>query len=198
MALLKSAKEHWFSVTLYALFSAFFLVAGVLSASTYVSVVSTQNKVLLENASFSADELENGSVEITFSIDLVNPSRYDLKMQSIVWEAFVTNGTSGTGWYIPVGSAYTGPTSYVEVPSGDTMTFSYSSLVSDPETLAKLNGLVNYSALEGEHLTLETLPYIHEFYTVAWMGDFKHDYLREMYLNEIVKVQLEYSSEAVT
>lgn len=198
MALIESAKKRWFSVTLYAAFSAFFLVAGMLSTATYVRVVSTQENVSLEDATRTATELANGSLELTFSIDLVNPSGYDLMMQSVVWQAFITNGTAAPGWYTPLGSAYTGPTSYVEVPAGGTRTFEYDTIISDAETLAVLRGLVNHTVLSGEDVTLETLPYTHEFYLVAWIGDFKHDYLREMYLNDLVKIQLEYSSEVAS
>lgn len=195
MTLIRPVRERWFSVALYAMFSAFFLVAGIFSASTYVNVVGAQDRVLLEHASFGAEELADGSLEIRFSIDLVNPSRYDLAMQSVAWEAFVVNGTSGPGWYIPVASDYIGPTAFVEVPSKDRKTFEYVAVVSDAGTLAKLRGFIDYSSGQGEDYTLGTLPYTHEFYVVAWIGDFKHDYLREMYLNDLVKIQLEYSSE---
>lgn len=195
MALFKSARERWFSVTLYALFSAFFLVAGVVSTSTYVNVVGAQYEVALEDASFSAEDLGDGALEVRFSIDLVNPSRYALAIQSLVWEAIVINGTSGPGWYIPVADDYIGPTAYVEVAPMDTMTFEFAVVVDDPLTLSRLQGFIDYSAGQGQEYTLETLPITHEFYVVAWVGDFKHDYLREMYLNEMVRIELEYSSE---
>lgn len=193
MTLLESARKRWFSVTLYSLFSVFFLAAGVMSASTYVRVVGAQDQVVLENASFGVEELGDGTLEVRFSIDLVNPSGYDLWMQAVVWEAFIINGTSGPGWYIPVASDYIGPTAYVEVPARESMTFEFSEMVSDPDTLARLTWLADNAP--GTDHTLETLPYTHEFYVVAWVGDFKHDYLREMYLNDIVRIEREYSSE---
>lgn len=194
MALLKSIRQHWFSVTLYVLLSVFFLVASVLSASTYVSVVSALDKIDLGEASYSASELDNGTLVISFSIDLENPSRYDIDMYTINWEVTLPNGTSGPGWLISVTSVYMGPGQASVVPSGETVTFDYVSFVSDPGTLSKLDGFVNYSNGLGEDYTLETLPYVHEFDAIGWLGDFSHDYLREFYLNDMVKVSLSYNS----
>jgi len=196
MKLLDSAKRRWFSVMLYSIFSAFFLIAGIVSTSTYVTVVAAQDQVVLDNVSFGTEELGDGTLEVRFSIDLVNPSRYNLWMQAVVWEAFIINGTSGPGWYIPIASDYIGSTEYVEVPAHDRKIFEFFEIVSDEETLAKLNWLVGNATSSGTDCTIETLQYTHEFYAVAWIGDFKHDYLREMYLNDIVRIQLEYSSEA--
>jgi hypothetical protein len=196
MPLMKSMKEHWVTVVLYALFSVFFLVCSVVSAGTYSAVVRTQRDVVLIHPTSSVSILPNGSLELDFSIELSNPSRYVLHTQTMSWYATLENGTTGSG-IITLGTAYTGPTSWQRVLPRSESNFSFSSVVSDPAIIASLNGYINYSAASGRTYTITTLPYNHQFSFIGTIGEFKNDYLREDYLNELVTVEVTYSSGAM-
>lgn len=187
-------RKHWFTVTLCVAFSVFFLVSGIISSMTYSSVVSVQREDKLENPSYSASLLGNGSLRITFTITLANPSRYALHLSMATWSVMVHNSSAGSNRLIPIDTAYAGPTAYITVPAKDERVFSYDIVVFDPETLTKLRGFVNYSAQNGHSYTLETIPYYHQFEVSAWIGEFGHDYLRESYLNDIVTIVLGYNS----
>jgi hypothetical protein len=193
---MKSMKEHWVTVVLYALFSVFFLVCSVVSAGTYSAVVRTQRDVVLIHPTSSVSILPNGSLELDFSIELSNPSRYVLHTQTMSWYATLENGTTGSG-IITLGTAYTGPTSWQRVLPRSESNFSFSSVVSDPAIIASLNGYINYSAASGRTYTITTLPYNHQFSFIGTIGEFKNDYLREDYLNELVTVEVTYSSGAM-
>jgi hypothetical protein len=193
---MKSIKEHWVTVVLYALFSVFFLVCSVVSAGTYSAVVRTQRDVVLIHPTSSVSILPNGSLELDFSIELSNPSRYVLHTQTMSWYATLENGTTGSG-IITLGTAYTGPTSWQRVLPRSESNFSFSSVVSDPAIIASLNGYINYSAASGRTYTITTLPYNHQFSFIGTIGEFKNDYLREDYLNELVTVEVTYSSGAM-
>ena len=197
MALMRTAREHWVTVVLYLLFSVFFLVCSVISAGTYSAVVKTQRDVDLEHPSHSVSILPNGSLELDFSIELSNPSRYELHSQSMSWYATLENGTTGPGRIITLGTAYSGPTSGLRVLPKSEKNFTFSSVVSDPAVIAKLNGYINYSAASGHTYTLTTLPYIYDFSFIGTIGEFKNDYLREDYLNQLVTVEVTYSSEVM-
>jgi len=197
MPLMKSIKEHWVTVVLYALFSVFFLVCSVVSAGTYSAVVRTQRNVELINPTSGVSILPNGSLELDFSIELSNPSRYVLHTQTISWYATLENGTTGPNMIITLGTAYTGPTTGLRVPPKSEKNFSFSSVVSDPAIIARLNGFINYSAASGHTYTLTTLPYNHQFSFIGTIGEFKNDYLREDYLNKLVTVEVTYSSGAM-
>lgn len=196
MPLMKNMKEHWVTVVLYALFSVFFLVCSVVSAGTYSAVVRTQRDVVLIHPTSSVSILPNGSLELDFSIELSNPSRYVLHTQTMSWYATLENGTTGSG-IITLGTAYTGPTSWQRVLPRSESNFSFSSVVSDPAIIASLNGYINYSAASGRTYTITTLPYNHQFSFIGTIGEFKNDYLREDYLNELVTVEVTYSSGAM-
>ncbi|MCX6657730.1 MAG: hypothetical protein NTY62_03455 [Euryarchaeota archaeon] len=193
---MKNMKEHWVTVVLYALFSVFFLVCSVVSAGTYSAVVRTQRDVVLIHPTSSVSILPNGSLELDFSIELSNPSRYVLHTQTMSWYATLENGTTGSG-IITLGTAYTGPTSWQRVLPRSESNFSFSSVVSDPAIIASLNGYINYSAASGRTYTITTLPYNHQFSFIGTIGEFKNDYLREDYLNELVTVEVTYSSGAM-
>jgi len=195
MAKMKGVGEHWVTAILYALFSVFFLVFSVVSASTYSAVVKTQRDVELVGPSHSVSILPNGSLELGFSVQLSNPSRYILHTQTMSWYVTLENGSTGPDSVIPLGSTYSGPTSGLRVLAKSEKNFSFSSLVSDPAVIAKLNGFINYSASSGNMYTLTTLPYIYQFAFIGTIGEFKNDYLREDYLNELVTVEVTYSSE---
>lgn len=194
MRLARSLRRHWFSVILYAAFSMFFLAASLISAATYVRVVDAHERIQLDNVSEAATLLPNGTLLITFSVDIVNPSRYDLSLYTVNWEAVVVNGTGGPGWVIPVGSDYRGSGSSPVVPARSEMAFDYSSYVTAPVTLSRLKGYVNYSNGQGGSMTLDTVPYVHGFTAYGWLGDFTHDYLREFYLNDLARIALDYDS----
>ncbi len=194
MSLLKSIRRHWFAAVLYVLFCVFFVVASVISASTYVSVIDAQERIGLSNISYDASLLPNGTLLISFSADVVNPSRYDIAFSTVNWEVTVVNGTSGPGWLIPVTGEYWSASTSPILPAREEITLVYESFVADPATLSRLRGYVNYSNSQGGSMTLESIPYRHWFTANGWLGDFGHDYLREFYLNDLVKVALEHDS----
>lgn len=194
MSLWKSIRRHWFSTALYVAFSAFFLVASVVSVSTYVSVVDAHERIVLADPTHGASVQPNGTLLVSFSVDIVNPSRYDLSLYSVNWEVDVVNGTSGPGWIIPVAGEYWGLFASPVVPARSYLTLSYAEYVSDPSTLSRLRGFVNYSSSIGLSMTLETIPYHHRLVANGWLEDFNHDYLREFYLNDLVRVVLDYDS----
>jgi hypothetical protein len=187
-------RKHWFTVTLCVAFSLFFLISGIISSMTYAYVVSVQREDKLENPSYSASLLSNGSVRITFNITLANPSRYTLHLSTVTWSVMVQNSSAGSNRLIPIDTAYAGPTAYLTVPAKDYRVFSYDIVVFDPETLADLRGFVIYSAQINHSYTLGTIPYYHQFEASASIGEFGHDYLRESYLNDIVTIVLSYDS----
>jgi hypothetical protein len=188
-------RRHWFAVTLYVAFSLFFLLSAMVSVNTYSAVVKAQRDVALQNPASSVTTLPNGSLEFTFSIQLKNPSRYVLNSATYSWYVELDNSTSATDRVITLGSSYTGPTMGVRVLAHSEKSFSFGSVVSDPGVLAKLYGFVNYSRSLGHDYTITTLPYVYRFSFIASIGDFKNDYLREMYLNDLVTIDVSYSSE---
>lgn len=195
MPSMKSIREHWVTVILYTIFSVFFLVCSVVSASTYSAVVRTQRDVALVDPTHAVSVLPNGSLELEFTITFQNPSRYVLHSQTMSWYATLENGTTGPGSTIILGSAYEGPTSGLRVLPRSEKNFSFTSIVSDPAVIARLNGFINYRTGLGHTYTLETIPYVYKFAFIAAIGEFKNDYLRENYLNELVTVEVMYISE---
>jgi hypothetical protein len=194
MVSLKDLKDHWFSTSLYLIFFLFFLMAGVTSALTYGAVVRVQEQATLENASYDAQLLDNGSIEITFTITLSNPSRYTLHLYTTAWTVRVMNTTGQGGQSITLATEYIGPTVELTVPAKGNRTFDYATVVSDPNLLSELRGFINYSSSLGHDYTLSTIPYEHEFAVLAWIGEFKHDYVREAYLNDLVTLDVRYVS----
>ncbi len=194
MSLVRSVRKHWFSVLMYVLFSAFFLVASLVSTATYVSVIDAKDNIGLSDPTEDVSLLPNGTLLVTFSVGITNPSSYDIALYSVNWEVTVANGTSGPGWLIPVAGEYwgTGVSPVIDAKTVKTLDFSYH--VSDPDMLSRLKGYVNYSNSHGASLTLETVPYGHRFSANGWLGDFEHEYLREFYLNDLVRVSLDYDS----
>ncbi|MGQ9587230.1 MAG: hypothetical protein ACUVT7_02455 [Thermoplasmata archaeon] len=195
MSIVEKVKEHWVTGTLYVLFSLFFLWACLVSANTYGAIAQAQRDVCLQNADFDAEIVTKGHLNISFAVQLNNPSRYELHVYALSWYAKLENLSSQNSQVIPVGEKYVGPTQYLEVPAKTTVNYSMWSIVSDPETLSKLFGFINYSKGLGEDYTLETLPYVHDFSIMLMIGSFEHEYLREGYLNDLVTVRLTYSSE---
>ncbi|MCU0852999.1 MAG: hypothetical protein MUC90_07110 [Thermoplasmata archaeon] len=195
MAIFERVKKHWITVGMYIVFSLFFLSACIVSANTYGGVAQAQRDIVLESPVESADIVPHGDVNVSFSIQLHNPSRYTLHVYTLSWYAKLVNASSTSDRVIPVGEDYSGPTHYLEVPARTTLTYTFWNVVSDPETMEKLNGFINYSKSLGTDYTLETLPYEHSFSIIAMIGDFQHDYVREGYLNDLVTVELGYSTQ---
>lgn len=191
-------RKHWIAVTLYLMLSLFFLGAAIDSARTYSSVVGAQDRVVLANAFHEEAVLANGTILTSFKIDLVNPTEYDFEVASVTWYVKVYNESNGPSPYIQLGRDYTGPTEGMEVPASALTTLDFQAFVSDPITLMRLQGFINYSKTQGTTYTLYNLPYTYELSFRAFMKEFKHDYFREQYLNDLVMVDLFYSSREAT
>jgi hypothetical protein len=194
----KIFKERWIVVSLYLVLSVFFLAGGLWSALMYGSVVKTQTTVVLENPVEGVTLHPNGSLELTFSIDAVNPTQFRLNIISLDWSVYLTNNTSRTEPVISLAEVYVGSTIGANVPNKNTTTFSYAAFVSNPAMLSKIRGFLNYSAAEGHAYTLESAPYIHEFRFYAWIDDFTHNYDTEEYLNELVRIDTRYITGGTT
>ena len=195
MEIIRKAKKHWVTVTLYLVFSLFFVGACLVSANTYSAIAQAQRDISLQNPEFDAEIVQKGHLNVSFNVQLYNPSRYTLHVYTLSWYAKLENASSPDERVIPVGEDYVGPTQYLKVPARTTLNYTLWYEVSDPATLAKLFGFVNYSQGLGQSYTLETLPYIHDFSIMLIIGEFEHEYLREGYLNDLVTVDLTYSSE---
>jgi len=188
-------KKHWIFATLYVLLSLFFLVAAAESALTYSSVVNVQEQIVLGRTTHSEEVLPNGTLLINFSIEVVNPSRFDIKVNSVSWYVKVYNGTEPHRYGIQIAADYIGSTEGKEIASTSTDTLYFTAHVTDPYVLSKLNEFINYSASKGIVYTLATAPFVHEFDMIGYLAEFEHNYLRESYLNDLVKIDLKYSSE---
>jgi len=195
MEIIRKAKKHWVTVTLYLVFSLFFVGACLVSANTYSAIAQAQRDISLQNPEFDAEIVQKGHLNVSFNVQLYNPSRYTLHVYTLSWYAKLENASSPDAPVIPVGEDYVGPTQYLKVPAKTTLNYTLWYEVSDPATLAKLFGFVNYSQGLGQSYTLETLPYIHDFSIMLMIGEFEHEYVREGYLNELVTINLTYSSD---
>jgi hypothetical protein len=180
---------------MYVVFSLFFLGACLVSMSTYGGVAQAQRDIALKGPHYDAVATEDGGVNISFTVQLYNPSRYSLHVYTLAWYTALVNMSSTTERNIPLGEDYVGPTQYAVVAPKTTVNYSFWAVVSDASKLAKLNGFINFMHIQGENYTLETLPYHHQFSTTMFLGEFQHEYLRERYLNDLVTVRLDYSSE---
>lgn len=194
MGVMNDLRRKWFVASISIAAALFFTGALVYSSLTYVSVMDARQTITLANASESAELLLNGSLAISLTIDLDNPSRQVLHIASISWTVKVLNSTLPLE-YIPVASVYTVPTEYAEVGGSQVKNFEYEQCISDPEILSRLRGFINHSASKGIDYTLDSILYIHDFRIVAWLGDYEHDYdyLRELYLNDMVKIERTYN-----
>jgi len=198
MAFLKRVKKHWFSSVIYLAFSLFFLGACFFSANTYSAVVQAQRDITLENPVLDAEELVNGSLRLTFSIEVSNPTRFALHLYTSSWTVRIVNSSSQTEGTITLGTMYMGPTSFLNVSGHEAYTFEFESIVYEPSTLSNIKGFINYSASEGDDYTLETIPYENEFRFIGMIGEFQHEYLRESYLSDLVTIDLRYTSSEGT
>lgn len=173
-------------------------MAGILSATTYSSVAKAQQTVVLQNPLWSAEVLGNGSLLLTFSIELRNPTEYRIQVTSLSWYAKVFNTTGqdfeGAPWIQVARDLSPSGATYL-VEAGSVRTYSYAATVADAETLSRLEGFFAWCAAHGgPGYTLATAPYHFEFNLSGWLGDFEHDYLREIYLNNLVKIDRSYYS----
>jgi hypothetical protein len=186
--------RRWFVSTLSIATAIFFSAALVTSAMTYVSVMDARQEVRLRDAIETTEMLTNGSLAISLTIVLDNPSRQELRMSSISWNVkiFNTSGTSLT--YIPLVNVFGVPEGYSVLQSHDTMTLEFEAFVSDVAKLSSLNGYINHSGLQPLNYTQQAIPYVHDFRIVAWIDDFDHDYQysEEDYLNQLVKIERRY------
>jgi len=195
VGIVDDVKEHPLFAIIYVAMSLFFIGALVVSALTYSHVVRGNLLITLDDPQEDVQVLENGSLVLSFSIDVVNPSRYDLRTSSLYWSVRISNGTPYHPSYIPLGVSYKGPTEEITIEAGDTCTLAYSVTVSDRALLSRVYGFINYSSSIGNEYSVMTVPYENEIRLYAGMDDFKHDYVREGYLNDLVEVELYYVDE---
>ena len=194
MGVLSELRKRWFVTGMCVASAMFFAGALIFSTLTYVDVMEARQGVELRNAVEVAEELENGSLLVSLSIELYNPSDRDLVVQSLSWSVRVDSSTETSISYLPVTSAYNGTSDGIVFPGESLRSVKYEAIVSDPVILTALRGFVNYSWSQGDEYTLSTVPYLHDFRLVAWMDGFDHDYqyYKELYLNDMVRVERRY------
>ena len=188
-------RRSWLAATLSIAAALFFTAALLYSSLTYVSIMDARKNIVLADAAEEATILPNGSLSVSISIELRNPSWQELHISSVSWAVKVANVTDSGIWWIPVASSHNVPTEHhALVGSHESRLYVYQKVVSDPGVLSALRGYINYSASDGTGHTIETIPYSHDFRIVAWLGDYKHDYLyyKELYLNDLVKIERRY------
>lgn len=178
------------ALTLSVIFSLLFLASSILSATTYSRVIVAQQKIVLEDPVRSASVLPNGTVKIGLSVNVVNPSGYVIHISSLSWYTQIENST-GNPPVIPLASALYSEGSALIITAKQTKTY-VDAYITDRGTLSALKGYVNYSNSRGQGITLWTAPYAHSFDIRGWLDDFKHDYFREEYLNQLVEIDLVY------
>ena len=187
-------RQNGFVATLAVAASVFFLAALISSSATYVSVMDAKQGVELRDAVETVELLPNGSLAMSLTIVLDNPSRQELMISSISWNVKVYNVSGADTTYIPLISQFGVSAEYSVLRAHEVMTIELEAFVTDQEKLTSLNGYINHSASQGSELTLETIPYVHDFRVVAWISDFDHDYSysKEAYLNDLVKIERKY------
>lgn len=194
MSIRNDLRERWFVSGLSIAAAAFFTIALIFSAATYVSVMDAKQRVELRDATEEVEIMQNGSLEISLSITLFNPSRQYITMSSISWNVKAINGTASDVSYIPLLSRYGIPPEYSELGPHAELELAFSAWVSDPGKIAELQGLTDYWSSQGLTMTLEMIPYLHDFRVVGWLGDYQHDYqyYKEAYLNDLVRIDERY------
>ncbi len=194
MTLRDELRTRWFVAGLSVAAAVFFAVALVFSAATYVSVMDAKQRVELTGALEGAEVLQNGSLRISLSLTLVNPSSQHITVSSISWNVKVVNGSGVDISYLGLVSQYGVSPEFSEVGPRTELDFEFSAVVSDPDKIARLQGFIEYWSSQGLFLTLETIPYLHDFRVLGWLGDYEHDYqyYKEAYLNDLVRVDERY------
>lgn len=197
MRILRDLRERWFVSSLSVIASLFFTGAFLFSAYNYVTVMDALERADLVNPVEGIEVLDNGSVVLSLTIEFENPSAQVVVLSSISWAVRVYNHTETGTWVIPIVAEYTTPTERLEVGPDGRETFEYAATVSDPETLSALHGFINYSMSEGGEMSLGTVPYSHDFRVSGWIDDYEHDYdySGERYLNDLVKLERQYTTE---
>jgi len=187
-------RTRWFVAGLSVAAAVFFAVALVFSAATYVSVMDAKQRVELTGALEGAEVLQNGSLRISLSLTLVNPSSQHITVSSISWNVKVVNGSGVDISYLGLVSQYGVSPEFSEVGPRTELDFEFFAVVSDPDKIARLQGFIEYWSSQGLFLTLETIPYLHDFRVLGWLGDYEHDYqyYKEAYLNDLVRVDERY------
>ena len=190
-------RERWFVSFLSIAAALFFLGALLYSAATYVAVMDARQGIELVGPVEGVELLSNGSLALSLSIDLRNPSTQEATVTSISWTVNVRNTTASGTTMIPLVNVYKVPLGGLTLGAKSTIHFSYNSTVTDASTLAALRGYVNYSHSQGDVADLESLEYIHDFRVQGWIGDYDHDYTYsgERYLNDLVKLERRYVTE---
>ena len=194
MGILEDMRKQWFAAALSIVAALFFVGALALSALTYVSVMDAKQNIRLASAVESAELLSNGSLLISLSIDLENPTGEVLHIMSLSWNVKIWNTTQPDGTVIPVAFVYTVPIDYAEVGKHEVEIYQFEKFVSDPETLSSIHGFINHSASHDLDYTIESAPYLHDFRVTGWLGDYEHDYdySGELYLNDMVRIEKRY------
>jgi hypothetical protein len=106
----------------------------------------------------------------------------------------VDNSTTDVPSFIFVAQAYNSSSEGIVFPGESTTTVSYMAVVPEGATLQRLLDFIAYSAAQGEDYTLSTMPFVHDFRMTAFTGGLDHDYqyYKELYLNDIVRVERTY------
>ena len=194
MGVLSDFRKHWF-VTGLCIFSVLvFVVAIVLSSATYIRVIDAREIIVLADAQERAEENTNGSILVGLTIVLKNPSAFDLDINLVSWSVALNISGLGGSSLLPLANQYKSATETLWVGAGETETFEFEAIVSDPARLSEIMDYLEQWAGQGEDYTLETAPYTHDFRLTAWIGDFRHDYeySGELYLNDMVKLERRY------
>ncbi len=172
-------------------YSLLFLAFSVVSAVTYSKVTVADQQIVAEDPQRIAEVQQNGTLFIGFKVRIVNPSDFAIRVASINWYSEIKNG-SGSPAVIPLASNYTAENVGIVIPAGVTRDLSLGWYVTG-DILDQVKGFISYSNSHGQNYTLLTAPYAHSFEFRGWLDDFKHDYLRENYLNGLVLIDLSYS-----
>lgn len=194
MGVISDLKKRWFVTGLTVASSIFFTGALIFSSLTYTDVMEARQGVELRNAVEGAEELENGTLMVSLSIEVYNPSNKDLMVHSLSWAVRVDNSTDDMPSFLFVASAYNSSSEGLVFPGESTSAVSYRAVVPEGSTLQRLRDFIAYSASNGEDYTLSTMPFVHDFRMVAFTGGFDHDYqyYKELYLNDIVRIERTY------
>ncbi len=194
MGVVSDLRKRWFVSALTVGAALFFTGALVYSTLTYADVMEARQGVELRGVVEGAEELDNGSLMVSLSIDVYNPSDKVLAVHSLSWAVRVDNTTNDVPSFLFVASAYNSSSEGLVFPAESTTTVSYSAVVPAGATLQRLLDFIAYSAGQGEDYTLSTMPFVHDFRMTAYTGGFDHDYqyYRELYLNDLVRIERTY------
>ena len=194
MSVFDDLRKRWFVTSLCAAAALFFVGGLAFSTMSYVRVMDAREHIVLVNADEDAEILGNGTLLITFSIELKNPSKLDLSVATLSWNVKLDVSMIGSDQFLPLGNAYKGPTEYLFIKAGSTTEFHYSTYVTDADVFSVIDDYIAYQSSAGQDYTPETIPYAHDFRFWAWLGEYRHDYqyYGELYLNDMVRIDRYY------